>query len=319
MPRRVPDARCAVKAYRLRNGWSQDELAQKIRVRRQAVYDMESGRYLPNTGVALSLARLFGCSVEDLFAPSVSPVPVPSGRSGPGESGLLVMGCDPALELLGAHLLRVLPRTVFRHLFASSRRALGALALGGAHAATTHFHDDEEERANVAAVREFLPGLPCRVLGFSLMEEGLMVAAGNPLAIRSASDIARCGARFATREPGAALRALLDAQLRKAGVPASVLGEHGAIVRSHGEGARLVAKGKADAALGLRSVAEAFGLFFVPLAAVRCDLVVPAHLEATPPVAALLDLLQSAALRREIAALPGHDSAVTGAEIARTG
>ena len=39
---------CQVKRYRLAKGWSQEELAEKVKVRRQAIYDIESGRYLPN-------------------------------------------------------------------------------------------------------------------------------------------------------------------------------------------------------------------------------------------------------------------------------
>jgi putative molybdopterin biosynthesis protein len=58
---------CLVKKYRLAKSWSQDDLAQRIGIRRQAIYDIESGRYLPNTAVALRLARVFGCRVEDLF------------------------------------------------------------------------------------------------------------------------------------------------------------------------------------------------------------------------------------------------------------
>jgi DNA-binding XRE family transcriptional regulator len=44
---------CKVKEFRLKKGWSQEELAAKLDIRRQAVYDIESGRYLPNTAIAL--------------------------------------------------------------------------------------------------------------------------------------------------------------------------------------------------------------------------------------------------------------------------
>ena len=67
MPKQSEQTTCYVKAFRQERGWSQDQLAEMIGVRRQAIYDIESGRYLPNTGVALRLARQFGCRVEDLF------------------------------------------------------------------------------------------------------------------------------------------------------------------------------------------------------------------------------------------------------------
>jgi formate dehydrogenase accessory protein FdhD len=59
--------KCAIKEYRRRKGLSQDQLALLVGLRRQAVYDLESGRYLPNTAVALRLARILGCTVEMLF------------------------------------------------------------------------------------------------------------------------------------------------------------------------------------------------------------------------------------------------------------
>ncbi len=62
-------------------------MAVKISLRRQAIYDIESGRYLPNTAIALRLARCFGCRVEDLFAeqtkPEIQPVHVINGEQAP--------------------------------------------------------------------------------------------------------------------------------------------------------------------------------------------------------------------------------------------
>ncbi|MFH0783281.1 MAG: helix-turn-helix transcriptional regulator, partial [Pseudomonadota bacterium] len=58
---------CNVKAIRIAKGLSQKELAERVGIGRQAIYDMESGRYVPNTAVALRLAKELACRVEDLF------------------------------------------------------------------------------------------------------------------------------------------------------------------------------------------------------------------------------------------------------------
>jgi len=58
---------CNVKAIRITKGLSQKELAERVGIGRQAIYDMESGRYVPNTAVALRLAKELACRVEDLF------------------------------------------------------------------------------------------------------------------------------------------------------------------------------------------------------------------------------------------------------------
>ncbi len=59
---------CNLKAARKTKGLSQSELAGLVGVKRQAIYDMESGRYVPNTNIALLLAKVLDCKVEDLFS-----------------------------------------------------------------------------------------------------------------------------------------------------------------------------------------------------------------------------------------------------------
>lgn len=362
---------CNVKQYRMARGWSQTELAEKVEIRRQAIYDIESGRYLPNTAIALRMARVFGCRVEDLFAQEAPtqtlPVHVirdtcgnPGGRialgrvrdrlvgiplQGPeaipfglrpadgllapdGKSArllasadrldrtLILMGCDPAFEILGAHIARAAPDTRVHCLFASSHRALDGLAQGMAHVAGTHLHNTGKAEANVVLAGRKLAGKGYRILGFSLLEEGLMVAPGNPRAIRTVADLVRPGIHLANREPGAALRVLLDDLLRQAGIAVDGVSGYADEVASHREGAYRIACHTADAALGLRAVAEAFGLGFVPLEAARCDLVIPDDLADLPSVQILFEVLQSAALRREINAIPGYDGSMTGTAIA---
>jgi molybdate-binding protein/DNA-binding XRE family transcriptional regulator len=52
---------------RHKRGLGAAELAAQIGVTRQTVYSMEAGSYVPNTLVALKLARVFGVQVEQLF------------------------------------------------------------------------------------------------------------------------------------------------------------------------------------------------------------------------------------------------------------
>ena len=47
---------------------TQDELARRIGVSRQTINAMEANKYVPSTVLALKLARVFGQSVEQLFA-----------------------------------------------------------------------------------------------------------------------------------------------------------------------------------------------------------------------------------------------------------
>ena len=68
--------------------------------------------------------------------------------------------------------------------------------------------------------------------------------------------------------------------------------------------------------LGFRAIAAFYGLDFIPLETVRCDLVVPKDLQALPEAAALLDTLQTRKLREDLASLPGYEARETGRIVA---
>ena len=56
-----------LKEMRVSRGLSQSELAVRAGITRQAVFAIEAGKYLPTTAVALHLANVLNCQVEDLF------------------------------------------------------------------------------------------------------------------------------------------------------------------------------------------------------------------------------------------------------------
>jgi len=55
-------------AQRQKRGFSAAQLAERTGISRQTIYAMEAGSYVPNTAVALRLARILEVSVEDLFS-----------------------------------------------------------------------------------------------------------------------------------------------------------------------------------------------------------------------------------------------------------
>jgi len=57
-----------LKSVRAKQGFSQGELASRAGITRQAVSAIESNLYLPTTAVALRLASVLACHVEDLFS-----------------------------------------------------------------------------------------------------------------------------------------------------------------------------------------------------------------------------------------------------------
>jgi putative molybdopterin biosynthesis protein len=64
----APRLKNLLGARRRMRGLTQLALAERVGVTRQSIVNIESGRFVPSTSVALKLARVFECRVEDLFA-----------------------------------------------------------------------------------------------------------------------------------------------------------------------------------------------------------------------------------------------------------
>lgn len=52
---------------RTRLGWTQAELAERVGVSRKTINTVENEVFVPSTALALKLARVIGCRVEDIF------------------------------------------------------------------------------------------------------------------------------------------------------------------------------------------------------------------------------------------------------------
>ncbi len=59
----------SLRVLRAEHKWSQAELARRLRVSRQTVNALETGRYDPSLPLAFRIAHLFGRSIEDIFDP----------------------------------------------------------------------------------------------------------------------------------------------------------------------------------------------------------------------------------------------------------
>lgn len=56
-----------VKELRESKGWTQQELADQVGVSRQSINSIERGRYVPSLMLALTFARIFKVSTDDIF------------------------------------------------------------------------------------------------------------------------------------------------------------------------------------------------------------------------------------------------------------
>jgi putative transcriptional regulator len=57
-----------LRVLRAEREWSQADLAQRLKVSRQSVNAIETGKFDPSLPLAFKLARLFGTTIEEIFA-----------------------------------------------------------------------------------------------------------------------------------------------------------------------------------------------------------------------------------------------------------
>ncbi|MGB2964166.1 MAG: helix-turn-helix transcriptional regulator [Anaerolineales bacterium] len=58
-----------LKVLRAERNWSQAKLAEALDVSRQTVNAIETGKYDPSLPLAFKMAKLFNCSIEEIFTP----------------------------------------------------------------------------------------------------------------------------------------------------------------------------------------------------------------------------------------------------------
>lgn len=56
-----------MKEYRAKFNMKQEELAEKVGVRRETIGNLERGRYNPSLVLAWKIAKAFNASIEDIF------------------------------------------------------------------------------------------------------------------------------------------------------------------------------------------------------------------------------------------------------------
>ncbi len=58
-----------LKALRAERDWSQADLAERLKVSRQTINAIETGKYDPSLPLAFSIAAVFDRRIEDIFMP----------------------------------------------------------------------------------------------------------------------------------------------------------------------------------------------------------------------------------------------------------
>jgi len=183
------------------------------------------------------------------------------------------------------------------------RRVLGGEAL----LCGMHVLDGASGQYNVPELEAAHEGRGLVLIEWAWRSQGLVLAPGNPLGIRTVRDLLARHPRVVEREPEAGTHVLLAHLLRAAGVDAAALKVLPRVARSQTDVGLAVLEGRADTGLGVEAVARQFRLEFLPLHRERYDLAMQRRSYFEPQVQALLAFARSDGFRARAAEMGGYD------------
>lgn len=152
-----------------------------------------------------------------------------------GEIRLSVMGSSAAVRLLLA----------------------GGIDVAGFHCGTL---SPEQAEAPFSGVHENAGLVVHRLFE---REQGLLLAPGNPLGIRTLTDLTGRSVRYVNRQPGSGTRLWFDRMLAEAGLSPTRIRGYEVEEFTHQAVAAMIACGAADVGLGVRAAADRLGLDFL--------------------------------------------------------
>ncbi len=280
------------------------EAADYLRLKERKLYELVAEQAIPCTKVTGKWLFPRGDLDRWLLAGMARPLGVVTAEPPPIVGG----SHDPLLQWALAESragLAILPEGSEP----GYRRFLGGQVI----AAAIHFHDfdDPDRDANVRLVAQEPSLYDAVLVGFAAREQGLLVAAGNPLRLASFADVFAAKARLAARPEGAGAQQLLIALLEREHLTIQKLNV--ALTAPTGPDiAQAIRAGHADCGVATRAVAAGAGLDFVPLATERFDLLMRQRDSYRPPLQRLLALLKAPAFAVRAAELGGLDVSAAG-------
>lgn len=276
---------------------STTEVADYLRLGERKIYDLVRLRRIPCARITGKL--LFPKQMIDLWVMRQTEFEGRALRSAPP----VVAGShDPLLEWSlreSGSELALLP--------GGSEDGLRRLALDQAMVSGLHILDPASGEYNVAAVQAVAGMGDLVLIEWAKREQGLVVAPGNPLGLRSIADLARNRVRVARRQDGAGAQILLRRLLEHQNLGLDDLDVIAPPSLTETDLAGAVLDGKADCGIAIRAAAKRFHLDFVPLHQERFDLAMRRRDYFERSVQVLLRFTRSPAFREQAAALGGYD------------
>lgn len=288
---------------------SQQGVSEWLRVK---CVEIDGTRYSWN--LASGASSMFSISDADGFSlvdsatleiPRGSPLSVWIRRDLDWEKRILYQGSnDPAIERLVSFVRDHGGDIVLRSV--GSMGGLAAISRGEGHIASCHLLDPEDGTYNNRYILSFPDSADWKRIRLFKREQGFLVQKGNPKGIFSVKDISGKGILYLNRQPGAGTRVLFDHLLKEANIQPVEISGYNNVAVTHFEASARVLSGSADASLGIRAAAEAFGNDFVPVTEEQFELVIPGHFGSHPGILIFLEAISNKKWRSIVDRLGGY-------------
>lgn len=227
--------------------------------------------------------------------------------------GFVICGQDLMLDVLSNYIENHRNGVPTLRAYIGSYSSLTSLYYGKVQVASSHLWDGDSDTYNVPFVRRLVPGIPAVIIHLTKRTQGFYVKKGNPKNIKSWEDLKRPDITIINREKGAGSRVLLDENIRKLGVYGSSISGYYRENQSHVTVASTVARGEADLAVGdMKTSTQFSNIDFIPLKKERYELVVKKEDLHTPPMQAMLEILNSEEFKSEFRDIEGYDISEMG-------
>ena len=273
------------------------EVAEYLRIKERKVYDLVAQRRIPCTRAAGKW--LFPKDLIDQWLLQNAEA-LPENQRQIALPPIVAGSHDPLLDWAVRE-----SGSGLAVLFNGSLDGLERFRNGTAMACGLHILDAENSEYNTPLLANNLNHQPVVAIEWARRQQGLILAAGNPLGIQNLIDAT--GRRFVIRQKEAGSHVLLDYLLKQASLDLTALNIVGSPLRNESEIAQAVANNEADVGLGIAAVAAQFKLDFLPLWQERYDLAIWRRYYFEPSLQRLFAFCQQSVFAAKAAEWRGYD------------
>jgi len=285
------------------------ELADLLRVKERKIYQLVADGEVPCRRVTGKLLfprqEIEAWIAGDTGAAATEAASTSTITELPPSAGIVAGSHDPLLDWALRESGAGLPT-----LFDGSLDGIARFERREASVAGIHIPEEGGAGWNLSAVQALGPDRNAVLISWAVRTRGLIVAPGNPGGIGNISDLA--GKRMVQRQAHAGSQLLLEQLMARGGLAETDVSWLDLPARTETDVAEAVRAGRAEAGLGLESVARQHGLDFIPLVDERFDLLVCRRFYFEPPFQALLDFAAGEVFRDRAAELGGYDVSKCG-------